>query len=261
MKTIYQIIRIPKAGSTSLESALVKALGPKRAWKIPGPIGPDSQISVIEKIRALRKTHRRMYKSYKTIFTDSMWNTINREVVDGDVLSGHLSINDFFITGAEIRRITVLREPIAQFISEYRWLQAGYSKRGLLRSIYHSGRLHASGQSLDFYIDFLLDHAPLFNNPATRFITGDPGHHDPYTHLKTNFWHWGLLECIREFCADFEVKTGLPLIVPHLNRNAATKIPDVSDNQLERISQIISTDLSLYAQISGDIISSGATRN
>ncbi len=261
MKTIYEIIRIPKSGSTSLEAALTKALGPKRTWKIPGAIGPDSQVSIIEKIRALRKTHRRMYKSYKTIRASRMWNIINRESVDGDILAGHLSINEFLITNAKIKRITFLREPVAQFISGYRWLQAGYSKRGLLRSIYHSGRLYASSRSLDYYIDFLLDHAPLFSNPATRFITGSPEHQDSYRHLKMNFWLWGLLEHISEFCAKFEIETGLPLIFPHLNKNAIDRMPDVSGKQLDRISQIISSDLVLYSKIREDIVSSKTTRS
>lgn len=254
MKQVYVVIRVPKSGSTSLINSLVTAIAPKNLFLVPGSVGPDGEISFIERGRAIRKRGRQMWRNYKTLSEGAMWDAINNKIADGDVLSGHIYHGALRLRDVSQKLVTIIRDPMGQFISEYKWLNAGWGKRDLLQRIYQHGRIYAAGRSLDYYLDFLCDHQPLFNNPATRFITGTPTQISPFDYLREKYWHYGVLDRPDLFQAGFQDKSGIALELQHLNTTPSSLKVELTNAQYDKYERLFSLDVELYEKTKKYII-------
>jgi hypothetical protein len=128
MIDIYTIIRIPKSGSTSLEKSISNALSPTRMFKIPMLYNPDSNISKYEKFRTGKKIRRSLWKNFRVLSKDAMWDKISNELSNGDIISGHIEYGSPHLNQVNTKYITIIRNPLDRFISEYKWIRHGYQK-------------------------------------------------------------------------------------------------------------------------------------
>lgn len=246
MKNVYIIIRIPKSGSRSLENSTIDALAPANVFKVPGLSNWDAQTSFVEKLRATRKKYRRIWNSYHTLSTESMWGKINEKIADGDVVSGHVHYGTLNLIDSVPKYITIIRNPVDQFKSEYKWVNHGYNKRNVFQKIYHRGRLHAASRSMDYYLDFLLDQETEYSNPATLFVSGSASHPDPFQHLINNYWLFGVLDRADIFANDFSLKTGKPYSLDHLNQSPSNLQIALSPSQNKKFERLYHSDIELY---------------
>ena len=245
--TVYAVLRIPKSGSTSLADAVINALQPRSVHYLNTLI-PDARVSTVERLRALRKLYRRRWKTYGVLSEAAQWRKIRAGLADGDVVSGHFTYGSVRLEQAAVRYVTILRDPIQQFLSEFKWLRHGYDKRTALQRLYHRGRPSAA-TSVDAFLDFLEAHAGLFRNPVTRFVTGDPDHPAPFAHLVELFFCFGLLEDTPGFCRAFARQTGRPLVFPHLNLSPSPTAETLHGEPLARFQRLCGADLELYARV------------
>lgn len=245
--TVYAVLRIPKSGSTSLADAMISALNPAHVFPV-NTLVPDARVSGIERLRALRKLLRRRWKAHGVLSGESMWRKIDSRLADGDVLTGHFTYGYVRLQRPELRYVTLVRDPMSQFISEFKWIRQGYAKRNILRRFYQRGRNFAAS-SLDSFLRFLDEHSELYRNPSTRYITGDPDHPDPFGHLQNAYFTFGILEESAAFCADFEGKTGIRITLPHLNLSPSDSKESLSGQNLALFEKLYAKDLELYAKL------------
>ncbi len=245
--TVYAVLRIPKSGSTSLADAMISALNPPHVFSI-NTLMPDAHVSRIEYLRALRKLLRRRWKAHGVFSEEAMWRKIDARLVDGDILTGHFTYGYVRLQRPALRYVTLVRDPLRQFISEFKWIRHGYAKRNILRRVYQRGRNFAAN-SLESFLGFLDEHSDLYRNPTTRYITGNPDHPDPFGHLQNSYFAFGILEESAAFCADFERKAGIRITLPHLNLSPSDSQETLSGQNLALFEKLYAKDIELYAKL------------
>lgn len=253
MKTAYILIRIPKSGSTSLEKSMTEALAPKHLFRVPMLFNPDSEVSLLEASRSTKKKLRRIWTNFHVFGETAMWHKIDHEVENGDIISGHIHYGSPRLTKTEARYITIIRDPLDRFISEYKWIQFGYKKRLPLQKIYHFGRTAAAGKSIDYYLDFLLDHHHIYSNPATHYICGSSPQLNPFEHLLHYFWHFGILDRPDLFASGLASKTGKSFRLQHLNFSPSKSQIKLSSSQIHKFELLHNLDIPLYEKAKASI--------
>ena len=253
MIDIYTIIRIPKSGSTSLENSISNSLSPTRMFKIPMLNNPDMHVSQYEKFRTDKKMRRSLWKIFRVLSEEAMWDKIRSEMSAGDIISGHIEYGRPHLDQVNMKYITIIRNPLDRFISEYKWIRHGYQKRRMIQKLAHFGRPAAAGKSMDYYLDFLIDHEDAYKNPTTRYVTGNASHTDPHKHLVTNYWHYGILEKTDVFAKGFTEKTGLPFELEYTNLSPTPSKIALTTVQTDKFERLHTTDLALYHQLSENL--------
>ena len=204
---------------------------------------------MLENARETRKRLKQLWWRFRTFNEQVMWEKINQRILDGDVLSGHIHYGYPRLQDSALRYITLIRKPIGQFVSEYKWMRHGYNKRPFIQKIYHHGRTRAAAKSLDYYLDFLIEHRKQYSNTATRFICGEENHLDPFRHLKDNYWHFGILERPDIFARDFERKTGKQFQLGHMNPSPSNSQVELTHRQYDKFEILHERDITLYSQV------------
>jgi len=249
MRNVYAIIRIPKSGSSSLEISIKDALRPVNLFKVPMLNNPDASISLIENIRTYKKKTSRLWKNFRVLSESAMWEKIQQNLLDGDIISGHMAYGSLRLQDVNIKYITIIRDPLDRFISEYKWIRHGYEKRWPTQKFYHFGRPAASAKSMDYYLDFLREHEHVYSNPATRYICGTHSHTEPFNHLSKNYWHYGILEKSVEFATLFESKTGIKFSLGHANHSPSPSTIKLTAAQTTKFEQLHNIDINLYLRL------------
>jgi hypothetical protein len=225
VRTLYVLVRVPKSGTTSLVSMMGAALPAARFFYMPKLMRSDEGPSRIEKLRAMRSRGRRFWKLFRTLPEDTAWRRLAAEARDGDVVSGHFPYGAVRVPGAELRHITLLRDPLARLLSEYHYTRAGIERRGPLHRLTRRGSLaEAALGSFSDYLAFLDEHSALYANIATRYVTGSPGVDDPVAFLERSYFHFGALERLDLFTAALSAKLGSAVAAAH-ERPTSNKAP------------------------------------
>ena len=102
---LHVIIRVPKSASTTLQTIVTDAFPNARLFPMLGEVFGDNIVSRVEKLRALRKIHRAVWKNYRVITTDAAWKKIDTISNHGDIVSGHFGIHEVKINNMERRNI------------------------------------------------------------------------------------------------------------------------------------------------------------
>ncbi len=246
MEESYLIVRIPKSGSTSLETLVQSAFPEHKLITTPNLYTPDQDLSVIEKLRAIRKFSRRSLKEYGSPFESGMWRQILKQCKEANcIISGHIPF-DRIPYPENFKLITLLRHPLGRLISEFKWERHRYAKRGAIRKLYNKGRSYYANQSLSDYIYFLADHADLYGNTTTRYLTGSANHKDPASFVINRYWHFGLLEYSDIFSKILSEKTGLPCEMAMKNVSPIKDQEEISSRLIQKFESFNQKDFELY---------------
>jgi len=246
-KSLYVVIRIPKSASTSLETIVKSAFPEARLFDMVGAIYGDEKVSVIEKLRSLRKERRRIWKNYRCLSPDSAWNKIEKTARHGDIVSGHFGIDEIKINSIDKKLITLLRNPMSRLLSDYNYSRNGFYKRNAFQRSYHNGRLAAAGRySFEGYLSFLKDNQEYYGRYMSHFVTGDGHVEDKLEFMRENYFSFGTVEKIDRFRQDFKKKTGVttrPVLKNHTQQKTRLAL---SSREVSLIEQLCVEDIELY---------------
>lgn len=247
MTDSYLLVRVPKSGSNSLKTVMQQMLPDHDFAIVPNLSGQDRDFSFIEYLRALRKFTRRAFTAHGVLSKERMWSKIDQLSKEKNIIvSGHIPLNE--IPHPELfKLITIIRHPVSRLISEYKWKQHGFNKRGPIRKLYHRGRNYYANKSLSEYVDFLADHADIYSNITTKFVTGLIDHPDPASFVLEHYWHYGLLEYSDVFARTLSEKTGIHCNMPHNNLSPLRSDVEVSSRVIDKFTSFNQKDFELYS--------------
>lgn len=246
MTDSYLIVRVPKSGSKSLKTVMKQVLPGHEFIKVPNLSKQDQKFSLIEHLRAFRKFTRRALIEHGVLTEAGMWDRLDHLAREKNIIvSGHIPLDE--VPNPDLYKlITLIRHPVARLVSEYKWKQHGYNKRSIFNRLYHRGRNYHANKSLADYVDFLADHAELYANIATKYVTGSIDHPDPVSFVVNNYWLYGLLEHPDMFARTLSDKTGIHCSMPHVNVSPLKNEIATSSRIVDKLISFNQKDFELY---------------
>jgi hypothetical protein len=243
----FVLVRVPKSGSTTLFWMMKTALPDAALYRMPKLMRSDEGVSRLEKLREARGRARRFWKLFRTLSEQPAWRRLAAQLKDGDIVSGHFAYGTPVLPGFRIHYVTLLRHPLDRLISEYRYAQASFAKRGRLQRLYHRGTLAAAGQlSLADYLCYLDDHRELFENIATRYAIGARSCHDPVRFLDRHYHHWGVVERLETFAKGLTAKLGVTVRPRHERTTPGKAEIALGRADKARFERLFSEDMKMY---------------
>ena len=153
---VYVLIRIPKAGSTSLLDMVRDGLPHARHFGMPDSPHPSDFRPIGERLRATRARIRTLVRGYRTLSFAQAWKYVEAHASNGDLISGHIRYGDPVLPSFRPRYITLFRHPLARVLSNYNYSRLGFQKRNALRRAYVGGRIKAAGTySFSGYLSYI----------------------------------------------------------------------------------------------------------
>ena len=250
-KTLYILVRIPKSGSQSLRTIVRESLPQSTYFRIPCL---DLHERVDQSLAANFRRKRRLIKgilfSYGVLNEKALWEKINNNAQDGDIISGHFSYGRPHVPSSETRYITLLRDPIERMISAYNYTREGYPKHSHLRRFYLEQRTKIAGTgSFSDYLEYLHLHKERYSNPATGLITGSRSHPDAFSFLKENYFHFGILERMDLFSDRLSEKLNTPSCEAWTNKTKTKTEILLSEHDSEILDALLGKDIELYNKV------------
>jgi hypothetical protein len=247
---IFALVRVPKSGSTTLVSMVRSALPGASIYYMPKLMRSDEGPSRLEKLREMRGRSRRFWKLFRVLSEDMAWRRLAVQARDGDIVSGHFSYGALALPGFRAEYITLLRDPFDRLLSEYNYARVGFQKRWRHQHLYHRGKLAAAARlSFGDYLIFLEDNRELFENIATRYVTGGRVCKDPVGFLDENYYHWGVLERLEQFAAGLSAKLGVE-VRPHHERITPRQADiALTGEDRARFERLFSEDIRMYQRL------------
>lgn len=226
-------MHIPKTGGTSVNHSLQNVYGKNHSYTV------DS-ILTSQAVRVLNELENSTYKTDK--FQLREFILLYEMARKTPYISGHFRFNEsvFQAYSSEYSWITVLRDPVKRYISQYffdAFKPEDHARVSDDLDIFiESARGKARGQN---YINY-------FGNFSREDDT------DPHEKLRIaqdnllKFSTIGFLEDLSDFRQRLQKKFGLAIKVPHKNKNPAPK-QQVEDSTMRKIEDICKFDLMLFA--------------
>lgn len=254
---LYILVRIPKSGSRSLVEMVKSGLRGSNLFHLPSlstKTGPD----MLHNFR-VRRNRLQGYMRFGAISEKGMWRKIAGKAVTGDIVAAHMEYGAPQLPECDLRYVTLLRDPVSMLISGYHYNRQNYLNLPAYRKLYRRGLHSVVGTStLSEYIRFLYENIEERKNPATRFVTGDRSHNDPFIFLKDNYFHFGVLDQIDLFASQFADKIGTTINVAWENKTNSEDFYRLTDTDRQCISEIFEKDIELYHKAKDHILSTSA---
>lgn len=256
-KTVSVLVRIPKSGSTTLRRMMVAAYPQARLFTVPET--GATAAGRVTPYEAFRNRRRRLkhFLGYGAVSEAGMWRRIARDVGDGDIVTGHLRYGEPAIPDADLRYITLLRDPAARILSNYNYDRLGFQKRSPARQRYLTGQLQAAGRSFLDYLHYMADAERRSVLPAVAYVTGDETPADPFDFLRERYFHWGVLERLDLFAAGLGEKTGREVAPEWGNRTPERERTELTTEERRLIERVFAQDIELYEK-ARDAVLAGA---
>jgi hypothetical protein len=244
---VYVLVRVPKAGSTSLLTMIRDGLPNAHQFGLPYLPGPADPLPLGERLRAARSRVRTLLRRYSALSMSQAWRYIDGHARDGDLVSGHIHYGDPVLPSLRLNYITLLREPLARALSEYNYIRSGYLKRNRLQRAYMHGRIRAAGTySFPGYLAYLDEHTAGNANTMSAFALGPQPVSDPLAFLQTNYFHFGVLEHFDMFAAELSRKLGAAMQPRQANVTARREAHALSSADRPVFERIYGRDIALY---------------
>lgn len=245
-KTVSVLVRIPKSGSTTLRRMMVAAYPEARLFTVP-ETGATAAARVTP-YEAFRNRRRRLkhFLGYGALTEAGMWKRIAADVRDDDIVTGHLRYGEPAIPQADLRYVTLLRDPAARILSNYNYDRLGFQKRSPARRRYLTGQLQAAGRSFIDYLNYMADEERRSVLPAVAYVVGDEASADPFDFLRERYFHWGVLERLDLFASGLAEKTGREVPLEWGNRTPERERSELTTDERRLIERVFARDIELY---------------
>jgi len=248
-KSLYAIIRIPKSGSASLQQIVREAYPYAALYELPHSSFGDWQVGTLDRLRFMRQEKRKLMRRHQTISLDKALRRIATDSNDGDIIGGgHVCLSTLKEIQAEIKLITLLRDPAARLLSEYNYSHNQYHKRFILNRVDTSfSKKMAAKHDLDRYVSIMLEHKGQIGNIACQLLNIDESS-EIERRLNEDLFHFGVLEDMSGFINKLSEKCGRQLRTVERNvtrKRAADKIDKETLAKIERLNDL---DFELYEQ-------------
>jgi hypothetical protein len=247
VRRVFVLVRVPKSGSTTLFWMMKSALPEASLYRMPKLMRSDEGPSRLEKWRESRGRVRRFWKLFRALSEEGAWRRLADRLNDGDIVSGHFAFGTPVLPGFRADYITLLRNPLDRLISEYHYARESFRRLGRIHRLYHGGAVRAAGHlCFGDYLSFLEEHRELFENIATRYVTGARSCDDPIGFLDRHYHHWGAVERLEMFAEGLSAKLGVP-VQPRHERVTSNK-PEItlSPSDRSRFERLFGEDLRMY---------------
>lgn len=248
-KSLYAVIRVPKSGSSSLQQIVREAYPDARFHALPHSSFGDWRVGTLDKIRFVRQEKRSLLRRHGTLSLEKALRRINAESSDGDIVGGgHVSLATMWKLDADLKVITLLRDPAARLLSEYNYSHNQYHERFVLNRIDTSfSKKMASKHDLDRYVSIMLEHKNRIGNIACQLLNIDESSQIE-RRLYEDFFHFGVLEDMADFMDRLSEKCGRPLNAVERNVTHNRAADKINRHTLTKIERLHDLDFELYEQ-------------
>lgn len=252
--TTYFFIRVPKCASTALREALVAAHPTFAALKLRSPMSYSWGQGFYGNLRLLKKERRMLWNNFRVLSYPAMWKKLAADNKIGRIISGHIRYSEIKMDLSEVRLVTLLRDPVDRFISEYNYSRNSYQNKGFLsQRLYTDERSYAGRYSLEDYVTYLETTSLSKHEYQLEYVVDLNFQGDPIEFMEKNYFCYGLVENMAAFKSDFLAKTGVELKLQNLNRSSGSSKVSISKSLRTRIETLCSKDIEFYNHIKQSI--------
>ena len=249
-KTVHVLVRVPKSGSTSLQSIAASALPQARVFETPETrrtISPG--VTPYEHWRSRRRRWRHFMKAYGAWTEAGFWRGVNSDASDGDIVAGHLCYGEPQLPDFDLRYITLLRDPRERMLSSFNYDRVGFKRRRGWRRSLITGQLEASGKTFEHYLEHVADPERRAVQPASLYVLGDEDPADDLAFLKERYFHFGVLDELDLFARGLGEKLGRVASAEWKNRTPKQRHAALSPEQTRLIEKIFARDVEMYERV------------
>lgn len=246
-KCAYVLIRVPKSGSTSLQSIAASALPGARVFETPETARTISKgVTLYEQMRSRRRRWRHFMKASGAWTEAGFWRGVHTAAADGDIVAGHLCYGEPQLPDFDLRYVTLLRDPRERMLSSYNYDRVGFERRPGWRRSVATGQLQASGRSFEHYLNYLADPERRAIQPASLYVLGDENPVDDLAFLRDRYFHFGVLDKLDLFARGLGAKLGREAAAEWKNRTPKRKHAALSPAEAKLIEKVFARDVELY---------------
>ncbi|MDB5472130.1 MAG: hypothetical protein JWR84_3690 [Caulobacter sp.] len=250
---LIHCVRLPKSGSKSLLLMLDEAFAGRQVFYLPDTLRPETALSRWQALRLWRSQRQNLMEKLGTPSLSAAFARIEAQARPGDLISGGHSDQGLVRArlSKPVRFVTLLRDPAMRALSDYNYARAGYlKKKPWQRFDAHLLAKVAAERDFAGFLDFQLDHAEVFGNPAAAFLGWREG--QPLeTWLADNLWDWATLETAEKLAARIAGRLGRPAVFGRHNRSEAGRT-NITDGERRRIERLCGRDYELYERCLAD---------
>ncbi len=247
-KQLFAVVRVPKSGSSSLQKMVRDAYPGAAFHALPHSFFGDWKTDVLQKLRYLRSQKRSLLSNHGTLSLKKAIAAINRKSKSGDIVGGgHISFDTFRALEAKVNAITILRDPVARFISEYNYSRNSANRRPApLRFDLAFSKKMALQHDINAYASIMLEHKPMVGNIACELLSITSS--DQIAPRLDDLFHVGVLEDIDGFVAGLSEKAGTRLEMTRSNVTPNRTAVAIDADTRAKIEALYDLDMELHAQ-------------
>jgi len=246
-KSAYVLVRVPKSGSTSLQSIAAAALPDARVFETPETRRTISAgVTPYETFRSRRRRWRHFMKAYGAWTEAGFWKGVNGEAKDGDIVAGHLCYGEPQLPDFGLNYITLLRDPRERMLSSFNYDRVGFKRRPGWRRAMATGQLQASGRTFEDYLNYIADPHRRAVQPATTYVLGDEDPADDLAFLTDRYFHFGVLDELDLFAKGLGEKLGAKASAEWKNKTPKRRHAELSKAEIRLIEKHFARDVEMY---------------
>ncbi|WGM37418.1 sulfotransferase domain-containing protein [Caulobacter sp. NIBR1757] len=250
---LIHCVRVPKSGSKSLLLMLGEAFAGRRVFYLPDTLRPEAALSRWQAFRLWRSQRQNLMQKLGTASLSAAFARIEAEARPGDLIAGGHSDHGLVRRrlSRPVRFVTLLRDPAARALSDYHYARAGYLKKKPWQR-FDAHRLARVAAERDFagFLDFQLDHAEVFSDPAAAFLGWRQDQPlEPW--LADNLWDWATLETAENLAKRIAERLDRPTLFGRHNSTEAGRL-EITADERRRIDRLCARDQTLYERCRAD---------
>jgi len=244
---VYAIVRVPKSGSTTLVHIMKAALPDAQVFQLPHDKIGKWNTSPIQGLRFLRSQKKALFGRYRSFSLDKVMARIETNARCGDLIAGgHVTLATFKRLKLETRVVTLLRDPVSRFLSQYNYARRNYQRKPLYRRFDSSFLERRAGTlSIDDFAAAMEEHAEVLGNHASGMLGINDPHVIPEI-LQRELFHFGVLEAMPAFLEGLQHKLGRRIEGVHRNATGERAATELSAETRARIERLNALDCELY---------------
>lgn len=255
-------LRIPKAGSQSLERALARTWAGRKRFYVPNTLELDGRLSRLQHLRFRRSQARNLIAHYRTRSLNRALRYIDHVSTPGDLLiGGHADFRTLSNRlSIPVKIVTIFRNPLDRCRSEYHYSRCKFLEKSRLARM-DSSVLPRMAAKTDFdsYVDFLFEHREIYGNIAAAYLGLQPWD-EVGRFFQRHVFHAGVLERNALFSRILGEKLGAGVQFPHLNVSGSAQHVAIATRTRRKIELLYARDFEIYEFVLDATVAPGTRR-